>query len=139
MTMKTRRLSAAEKADFSIISSRPDYLHTSKSRPNSRQNMSPYEFMVNIPPSPSKSKIAVGWGRRHDDGDITATGNDGIFSFPNALGRGQPFPRLYLPFCVGVRPVSSASCQPGALIVLCWCTDNNRRDAIGSCQWHFDG
>ena len=33
-TMKRRRLSAAEMADFSAISPRPDQLHTSKSRPN---------------------------------------------------------------------------------------------------------
>ena len=74
-----------------------------------------------------------------DDVMTTAAGNEGILSFPNALGRGQPFPRVYLPFCVGVGPVSSTSCRPGALIVSCSCTGNDHRDAIGSSQWHFDG
>ena len=77
--------------------------------------------MVTIPPSPSKSSITVGWGRRHNDGDTTTTANEGISAFPNALGRGQPFLLVYLPFWLGEGPVSSVSCRHGAFIVSCSC------------------
>ena len=36
-------------------------------------------------------------------------------------------------------PESSVSCPSGALICLYSCTGNDRRDATGSYQWHFDG
>ena len=81
--------------------------------------MSPYGFMVNIPPSLSKSRITVAWGRRHNDHDTTTAANEGISAFQNALSRGQPFLLLYLPFCVGEGPISSVSCRHGAFIVSC--------------------
>ena len=101
--------------------------------------MSPYGFMVIIPQSPSKLPPNGHLGRRHDDGDTTTAVNEGISVFPNDLGRGKPFLLLYLPFCVSEGPVSSVSCRHGAFIFSCSCAGNDRRDAIGSYQWHFDG
>ena len=40
---------------------------------------------------------------------------------------------------MGEEPVSSVYCRPGALIVSCLRTGNDRRDAIGPYQWHFNG
>ena len=100
--------------------------------------MSPYGFMVTIPPSGSKLRITVAWGRRYNDVATTTATNEGIFAFPNAAGRGQPFLLLYLPFCMGEEPVSSVYYRPGALIVSCLRTGNNRRDAIGLYKWHLD-
>ena len=74
-----------------------------------------------------------------DDVIDVATTTATIFAFPNAAGRGQPFLQLYLPFCMGEEPVSSVYCRPGALIVSCLRTGNDRRDAIGPYQWHFNG
>ena len=97
--------------------------------------MSPYGFMVTLSPSGSKSRITVAWGRRYN-GVATTTAT--IFAFPNAAGRGQPFLQLYLPFCMGKEPVSSIYCRPGALIVSCLRTGNDRRDVICLYQWHFN-
>ena len=100
--------------------------------------MSPYGFMVIFPPPRAKLRITVASGRRHNDGDTTTATNEGIFAFPNVAGRGQPFLRLYLPFCMGEEPVSSVFCRPGALIVSLYYTGNKRRDDNGPYR-HFDG
>ena len=133
LTMTRRRLRAAKMADFSIDSPRPDCVapHSKKST-KCGQNISPYGFLVIIPPSRSKSRITVTSGGHHKDSDTTMATNKGIFAFPNTTGRGQPFLRLYLPFCIGEGPVSSVFCRPGALIVSCLCTVNDPRDAVGS-------
>ena len=92
------------------------------------------------PPITFKNASQPHLGRGHNnDGDTTTAGNEGIFAFPNASGRGQPFPFLYLPFCVGDGPLSNTSCRPGALIVSCLCTENGRQDAIGLCQCYCGG
>ena len=36
-------------------------------------------------------------------------------------------------------PVSNISCQPGTVVVSCLCTSNDRQDAIGLYQCHFNG
>ena len=79
--------------------------------------------------------------RRYNGVATTTATNEGSFAFPNAAGRGQPFLLLYLPFCMGEEPVSSVYYRPGALIVSCLRTGNDRQDAIGlySYQWHVDG
>ena len=78
-------------------------------------------------------------GYHHNADDTTTAANEGIFAFPNAPGRGQPFLLLYLPFCMGEGPLSSVFCRPGALIVSRYCTGNNRQDDNHSYQCHFDG
>ena len=74
--------------------------------------ISPYEFMIIVPRSPSKSPPNGHLGRRHDNGNTTTTANEGIFAFPNAPGRGQPFLLLYLPFFMGEGPVSTQCILP---------------------------
>ena len=73
----------------------------------------------------NQGSIIVTFGRRQNDGDKTTVANEGIFALPNAAGHGQPFLRLYLPFCMGEGPISSVFCRPGTLIVLCPCTVKN--------------
>ena len=93
------------------------------------------------PPSSSKSRITVTWGQRHHAYDTATVANEGISAFPNALGHGKPFLSTFVScyFCVDEGPVSSISCRHEPLIVSCPCVGNDRRHAIGSYQWHFDG
>ena len=134
--MKRRRLSAAEMADFSAILPRPDYIAQHTKKPTKcMTNISPHGFMVTIPQSPSNQGCAI----LLDALATTTAANEEIFAFPNTSGRDQPFLLLYLPCWMGKGLVSSVHCRPGVLIVSCMRTGNNRRDAIGLYQQHFDG
>ena len=104
--------------------------------------VSPYGFLVTIPLyiSRSKSRTTVTGQRRKMTATWQRPETRGSLHSRTLLVAVNPFHVCTtLPFCVGVGPVSSASCRPGALMISCLCTGNNRRDAIGSCQWHFDG
>ena len=80
---------------------------------------------------PVTFKIAFNCHQHHNDSATTTAKKKRIFAFPNALGRGQPFPRLFLDLCMGDEPVSSTSCRSGALIVSYLCMGNDCPDAIG--------